>query len=429
MPQFCPTVTIGSGIRYTEVIDPKFRNCSVYLQFYVPRSAETVSAYSMLKDLLSLASKAYPTQAALSLRLESLYASGVSAGISACGDYLVFSLTGNWLDDRYTLEGESITNATLDVILGCLLNPNAENGAFEEKLFRYCKQNLLDDIDCEINDKRGYALRKLAELTYAGEPSAVSLLGTKETAEQLTPESVYAVWQEMLRTADIDIVAVLPEQKPQLQVRLTEAFSGLARRPITLTFEQPSPCKEITAEAEEQMPVEQCKLCMAMKYPTVDYDVIWMLNFLLSGTTSSLFFSNVREKRSLCYYCASRNNWMKHTIVIDSGVKTEQLEEAKAAILEQIDILRAGTFTNEQMTECCLMLEHAFRTMFESPKGTASYVFTQHEAGKERSVEEILAARRAVTREQIMEAAAALQLDSVWVLRTAEPSNEQEGAE
>ena len=55
-----------------------------------------------------------------------------------------------------------------------------------------------------------------------------------------------------------------------------------------------------------------------------------LMNALLGGTPHSLLFRNVREKLSLCYYCASSYDRLKGLLLIDSGVEEQNAEKAKA---------------------------------------------------------------------------------------------------
>lgn len=415
-----PSVCLGDGIAYTEILDPKFKTCGLFIRMFLTRDPEKSAVRALVADLLTNCSADYPTLAALSMRKQWLYGATLAARRGGVGDVQELTISANWLDDRFALDGESVTDAALDLTLGCLLFPNAENGAFEEAAFRFAKQNLLDTIDCEINQKRSYALMKGAELAYAGEPAACPPYGTRETAEQLTAEDAYAAWQEMLETAQIEIVAVTPSEKPQIREKLTTAFAGIANRnPQKIVFDTKSPCKAVTEFAEEPMPVTQCKMVMVLKSAAeepLDHDVMRMLHLVLGGTTGSLLFANVREKLSLCYYCAARYQRTKHTLMIDCGVRKDKLEEAKAAILEQVEMMKKGEFTDAQMEEAVLFQAHAYASATESHSGYAAWIFNQKITGSDRTMEESLAALKAVTREQVMQAAQSLQLDTVYVL-------------
>lgn len=428
MAQQPQSVSLGNGIAYTELYDPKFKTCSLYFRFYVKRSSDTCAENALMIDLLTNCSAAYPTLAALTLQKQSLYGASLHSSRGCTGDVQELTVSAHWIDDRFALDGESVTDAMLELTLGCLLQPNAENGAFDAAAFRFCKQNLLDTIDCEINQKRSYAMHRAAENAFVGEPAACPPYGTRETAEQITAESAYAAWQRMLKTAPLEIVAVLPEEKPQMLPAVRKALADMERAPEAVVFESASPLKPEPLKVDEPMPVTQCKLVLVMKTDDADHDAMRMVNLLLGGTTGSLLFVNVREKRSLCYYCASRYVRSKHALTIDCGVRTEKLEETKAAILEQCEALCNGDFTDAQMAEAKMYYDHTLASASDSQSGLAAWVFQQKQTGRSRTMEESSAALGAVTREQVIAAAKKMRLDTVYTLLATKSDDEGEEA-
>ncbi len=416
MAQQPVTASLGGSISYTELYDPKFKTCSLYFRFYVKRDPATVSENALMIDLLTNCSAEYPTLAALALQKQSLYGASLHSSRGSAGDVQELTVSAHWINDKFALDGESVTDAMLSLTLGCLLHPNAKNGAFDAESFRFCKQNLLDTIDCEINQKRSYAMQRAAEIAYTGEPAACPPYGTRASAEAVTAESAYAAWQRMLTTAPLEIVAILPEEKPQLLPALREALKEIERNPQAVDYESISAVKPAVENVEEPMPVTQCKLVLVMKTSDADHDSMRMLNLLLGGTTGSLLFVNVREKRSLCYYCASRYVRSKHALTVDCGVRTEKLEETKAAIMEQIETLRSGDFTDDMMHECTMYFEHTLAAASDSQSGMAGWVLQQKRDGNTRTMEETAAALRSITREQVIAAAKKLQLDTVYTL-------------
>ena len=71
---------------------------------------------------------------------------------------------------------------------------------------------------------------------------------------------------------------------------------------------------------------------------------------LLGGTTTSRLFVNVREKQSLCYYCAASYSAMTGLLCIDSGIEHENAARAKAAILHELEALRTARLRGDGKT-------------------------------------------------------------------------------
>ena len=419
-----PEAIIGNGIRFTEIHNPKFRSCLLTLQFCVPRDRITAPVHALLPDLLTASSADYPSVRAMTLRLESLYAADFIAKLSISGDIAVLDFTASWLDDAYALEGEPLTDSMLALVTGALLRPNAENGAFREPEFRICKQNLLDDIECEQNDKRSYALRRAAALTFAGEPAAIPAHGTRTEAEQITPAQAYAVWQEILRTAEIEIAAVTPKPKPQIAACLSDAFRTRRRQPQPVVFQAPSPIRDTVCTETEIMPVGQTKLVLTYKYRELRREVLLMLCGILGWITDSLLFTNLRETRGLCYYCLLSLEGFKHTIFIDVGIDAANLRAAQDAAAAQIRALQAGAFTDEMMQKAVLRYAFQAAAASDTVSDLAMQQILRLRRRDPRSPQEIAEAMRSVTRADIAAAAKQLMPDAVFILRA-----EQEEAE
>ena len=417
MPEAYPEKRIGSGIRYTEIRDEKFRSCLLSVQFCVHRDAASAAIHALLPDLLTASSAEYPSVAEMTLRLELLYAADFLGKLTLCGDDAVLDFTASWLDDRYALEGEALTDEMLSLVIGALLHPNAENGAFCDPEFRICKQNLLDDIDCEQNDKRGYTLRQAAGLAYQGTPAAIPPHGTRAAADKITPEAAFRLWQEILRTAAIEIAVVTPAPKPQIALRFAEAFRAVPRSPLHFCFDAPCIAKKTVSVQEERLPVGQTKLAAVYRYDSIPREVMLMLCSILGWNSDALLFVNLREKQSLCYYCCLQHSRSKHTIFIDCGIDAADLNAVRQEIDAQLKAMQNGDFTDEMMEKS--VLRYACRAAADSDSAydTAAEMLGRLRSGDLRTPQQMTEALRHVTRAQIAEAAKMLQPDSVFILR------------
>ena len=64
-----------------------------------------------------------------------------------------------------------------------LLKMSKLGSEFDSTSFSIRKNDLLDKIEAEINNKRGYAISKASEIAFKGEPAECSCYGKKENAE------------------------------------------------------------------------------------------------------------------------------------------------------------------------------------------------------------------------------------------------------
>lgn len=408
---------IGTRIEYITIAEPKFKTNTIDMVFMVPAGKENNSVYALLAALLTSTCKAYPTIAAMTKKLDSLYGASLKDSISKRGDVLQLSISASVIDNRYALGQEDLLSELTELLIGCLFSPNAENGAFSESEFRIEKQDLLDAIEAEINNKRSYAVERAAEIAFAGEPFAYPLYGTAEDVEQLTAASVYEAYQRLLKEAVIRIYHVGPQYAPEIGERMQAAFADLERTPTEIAFKAPSPCKAEPAKVTEPMEVNQSKLVIMFKGEPPKKYALNLMSMLYGSSPFSMLFMNVREKMSLCYYCASRLVPGKQAMLVDSGVELENAEKAHTEILAQLEAVRRGEFDDETLENAKRSAVNQLRGIGDTPSSCISWSHRSFCDDEHSSTEELVEIYQSMTRQDVMDAANALREDSVYLMQ------------
>lgn len=420
---------LAEGIFSTTVVDEKFKSNQIRVRFLTPLSQTTAAEQAIAVGMLSMCSKQYPTLADLSARRAELYGTILASDITRAGDLQVLSLSVSAIDSRYALEGEDVNALALELLLGCLFDPNAADGAFDDGMFRIRKKDLLDTILAEINNKRGYAISQARKLMFEGESAAYTAYGELKEAEAVTAQSAYRAYQRLLTDAQIELYFVGGSPQPEAEKKLLETFSSIRRAPKTVEFLTPSPCKAEVRTASERMDVEQSKLVLALKYDYTDPLMMRLMNTILGGgSTVSKLFVNVREKMSLCYYCASSLAMTKRTLLIDSGIALEKAEIAKQAILDQITAICNGDFSEEDMDNAARTISDDVGAVGDTPSSWVGWCFDRLTMQDALTPQEYLAQlrdaltpeHRAQTREEIIRAAKSLKLDTVYLMQQRE---------
>lgn len=410
-------ILLSEGIGYSEILDPKFKTNLLKICFFQPLSPEYASASALAGVLLTTSCNAYPTIAALNQKLHMLYGASLGCTVTRQGDLQCITLCATAIADRYALDGENILNEILTILLGCLFEPHLENGVFAETEFRIKQADLLDNIDAEINEKRQYALLQAGKTAYRNEPASYSCYGTHEDAAALTPECVYAAYQELLRKAQIEIFFVGAESNPEVKAKLQKAFSAIPQRtPQPMTFYAPSPVKPSPCIVRESLPVNQCKMVLAWKTASADFYAMKLMSLIFGGTPSSKLFANVREKMSLCYYCAANYMERKQTLLSDCGIESENIEKTKDAILAQLQELQSGNITEDELESAKMFVHNTMRGVGDTPSSYITWYLAQFCRGTQMTTEEEERAYQEVNKERIIAAANSLTLDTIYIM-------------
>lgn len=407
---------LGESIGFTAVTDEKFKTCSVYVRFAMRLEADVAAANSLAIGVLSASNSRLRTIAELNERLSSLYGSALGSFTRKRGDIQVLGVSASWICNRYALDGEDIEGEMLALVRDCLFAPNVQNGGFDETPFRITKNDLLDRIDSEMNNKRGYALDRAAAAAFAGEPAEFSCYGTREAAEAVTPEEAYAAYKRILSTAQIEIYYVAPQENAAAAEMFRRGFSAIKRSPQSFSFRNISPVKPEPVTVSEEMDVLQCKNVLAFKSDSDDIAAIRVLSAILGETPVSKLFVNVREKLSLCYYCGCRYVSSKNALVMDSGVERENIEAAEREMIRQLDEAKNGSISDDELESALLSLDNALTAVGDTPSSYSSWYFERFCDGTNVSPQEQSGIYRAVTRERVIAAAKSFRLDSRYYM-------------
>lgn len=420
---------LGKGIYLTRITDPKYKSNIIRIRFIVPIDAENSGVNALLMSLLITSNSEIRSRSELSKKLLGLYGTSVGAVWGNVSDHQSLGVTISMIRDRYTIGGEVISEEAVRQLLLCIFSPDLTDGRFNERYFKLRKQELLDNIAATVNDKRSYAFIKAKEVIYEGEPAAVSDLGTKERAEQITQEELLRQYRYLLESASIDVTVCGGGEIDGAVRLLTDAFSKIERKNVVETkYRVFSPVKAEVCEKEELMNVKQSKMFMAYKSDYEDIYVCKVMAALLGGSAFSKLFMNVREKLSLCYYCDSYYQDLKGVMMIESGVDNVNIEKAKSAIREQLEAVCSGDFTDEELENTKLYIGGNFMSNYDSEWDIAGWYRVQSTRGTAYTPEEASALVNAVTREQVIECAKSFREDTVFILK-AELDSEEGGAD
>ncbi|HBI85326.1 MAG TPA: hypothetical protein DDX71_03415 [Ruminococcus sp.] len=416
MPLSVPAHRIAAGVTYTGLTVPHLRTGLLRLHFYCPHSDRTAGLHELLTELIPQTSAAYPTVRDMTRRLTSLYDTAFYADIEHFGDWDDLCFTLSWLDDRFT-GGESAAAQALDILRGCILHPLLENGAFPSDLFEIARENLLGDIDCEADDRRGYARTQADAMSYAGQPAAIPPLGTRDAAAQADSAAAYAAWQNLLQNAPAAVICVQPAENPLPEETVTAVFAEIARtEPAAFTVISPADPKQHPCMAEENVCAAQTRLVMNLRDTGSDSDAAMLLNELLGAMPDSLLLRNVRERYGQCYYCETGYSRCKQMLTIETATADAQLAQTRAAILHELDVLRSGDVSQRALQAAKLHFAFEAAQCADSPEGLAEWLSDRALFHDERTPQQLCADMEQVTAERIAQAARALVFDAQFTL-------------
>ncbi|WP_028504571.1 insulinase family protein [Ruminococcus sp. FC2018] len=425
MPISYKRTEVGEGIALTEITDPKFKSNLISVSFVTPTDAHNAPMNTLVMELLASSNAKLKTLAELTGELAYLYGATLSSKSRRIGDCQENGLCIEYICDDYTIGHEVISTRAVELLLDCIFKPLLEDGVFSERYVSMRKKELEDNINAELNDKFGYSMRKAKEIIYKDEPACVSLLGTVENARTITSQQLTDRYYQLLETSQIEIV-MCGRDFERVKPVITQAFSELERNGyVAVDYKALSPIKQDTAYERQTQDVNQSKMIMAFKSDYEDIYVTKVFAALLGGTPFSKLFSNVREKMSLCYYCSAAYSDIKGTLMVSSGVAKKDIEKAEEAILMQLEAVKNGEFTGQELEHTKIYLCTGFKSNNDSIYRMAEYYIAQNTRNTSYSPEQVCDIFMGVTRQQVIDCAKSFVYDTFYVMEPEEVTGDE----
>lgn len=406
---------LSKGVSLLTIHDGKFKSNAITVRFLTGFNRRDAAALALIPAVISSCCEKYPTGKEFSQRLSALYGTSVSGSSDQKGDIYEIAFSVDYLDDSFALNGEDISAQACGLLNDCIFSPALEDGGFAKTEFEMRRNDLLDAIDGEINDKISYALNLAYETVYRGEPSAEKYYGSREDVEKITPREVYEVYKRLLETAKVEISFCGCGDYKRLAPFFERFADGKIREnPAYISY---SRCKQTPAQVEKLMNVAQANLVLAFKPQIHDIYTAQVMSMIYGGAPFSKLFANVREKLRLCYFCSAMYSEPKGTMFVVSAVEEKNIALAEKEIVNQLSLVADGDFSDDDIASAKLALTSRMKAVGDRVFSLDGWYNLCLKRGEIISPQEYSRRLNNVKREDIAALARDMKLDTVFVLK------------
>ena len=424
------------GVFLSHLKSDKFKTACMSLNLITQLSRETASMNALLPNVLRRGTTRYPDMEQLSCRLDELYGAAVEPVVRRVGEIHCFGFFASFPEPAFLPGGEALLEEMSRLMAELLLSPNTRGGLLLPAYVDSEKEKLLDLIRSRVNDKRGYAVQRCLEEMCCYEDFAVSRFGDEEGVEAIHYKKLTRYYRDLLRSCPVELFYCGQAPLAEVEDALRSALAGMPRGEINYDVGTELRMNALEAEPryyEERMDVTQGKLVLGFRLGECmedpDRAAIHVFNALYgSGATSKLFL-NVREKLSLCYYASSAIVLRKGLMLVSSGISFDKFDAAKAEILAQLEAVRNGDFTDEELNWARRAVASDLRAAMDSPGELEGYWLSQALDGLDYGPTELAELAGEVTREDVIAVAKSVELDLVYFLRGENENTDEEEEE
>lgn len=413
------TTDIKEGIRLHKIKTNKYKTnlMSVFLTSKLSR--DDITKKALILTVLRRGTNNLKTQEEISKKLEELYGASFDCGIDKLGDKHVLKFYVESLNEQYLYQKEDILNQSLNILFDIVFNPLLENGVFKQEYIDEEKQNLRIIIEGQKDNKAAYATQRCIEEMYKEKPYGLYKYGYVEDLEKIDSKNLYETYLNLIKTCKIDIFVSgdFDEKTLEEKVKSNQQISKLEPRKVEyLDEESESSNTQEENVVRENMQISQGKLNIGLDVLSDNKSAVSVYNAILGGGANSKLFQNVREKASLAYSAGSIYIKPKSKIIIKTGIEHKNYEKALQIIKEQIDDMKNGKFSDEDIQHAKELIIASFKAMQDEQDSEISFYFGREIQKESKDIDKQIKEVSEVTKQNIVDVANKIKINTIFFL-------------
>ena len=325
----------------------------------------------LLSNALIYTTKKYNTRKDFINKTKDLYDAITNVNVKSDGNRTSLILSVSCLDNKYS--SDTLFKEVVEFFHEIIYNPNVTDNAFDNESFEAVKLNVNSNLETIIEDKSRYSRLRLFEILNENKKEYVSPVNKeyKEIIKSATRSSLYDFYNKVINNCKLDIVILGNIDFDETEKIVKEFFNNSSRKDFSIEPNVYYDKRKKILTRFESDKSQQAKLNIACN---VDKDlskyekevVMQVYNLILGGFANSLFFKNIREKHSLCYYISSNFYYYENILYIRSGISKNNYDKVIELIKKEMKRVKDGKFSES-------LLEEAKETYTSILKSTMDY--------------------------------------------------------
>lgn len=357
----------------------KFKNCHVEI-IYRDNVDNDMSAKSFATEMISYSSKQFPTRKDMVIRLEELYNTYFYSVSSKVGNTFLSNFILDFLDPVYVNEPEYL-NDVFTFLFDSIQNPNIKDNSFDYRSFQILKNSLKAEIDSLKENPTNYSLRRTLDELYKDSVTSKRVIGTIEELEDITPESLYESYKNIIKNSYCDIYIIGNLDMEEVKKIILKHFKNNVIKKHQVEIMVHNKKYRKTNTLVETSHFVQTNLIMAMQLNTLtEFESNYVLSVfaeIFCGTNlNSKLYDYLRTQNSLCYNVKTIYQKYDGVMFVHVGLDEENTNLAINLTKKGLKEMQSGKFSEEDIKNSIKYLKFASQMSLDNQNSIINnYVF------------------------------------------------------
>lgn len=349
----------------------KFKTINIRLVFKNHYTKENATKYSLLTSIMTNTSKKYNTKRKVSNALDDLYSANIVLSTSSIHKTRITYINLTLVNEKYI--DENILEKGIDLLKEFILNPNIENGIFNQKVYEEEKGLLEKSLKRVFNNKNRYAVKQMLNHMCHDEIVNVDSNGSLDDLDNITNEDIFKTYLDLIHNSekevsiigDVDFDKVTKILKSKILNKLKQ--SKLELDSNLIANKEVKEVKNIIEHAD----TNQTQLIMGYR-TTIgplddDFHALKIFVGMFGGVYSSNLNRVIREELSFTYSIYAYLIGKAKVMYINAGLDPKNCDETIRIIGEELNKYKNGEIDQELLASTKAEMLDGLRSFDDNP--------------------------------------------------------------
>lgn len=376
----------------------KFKDISFSFRFLSKSSEKNATISALIAAMASDRNEKALTKEDMTRLSDQLYGSYVDVrntgyGSAICTEFKTKVLNGRYVNQPVILDG--FFDWMLNMIRYPLIN---------EETLKEAKKNVKSVLIRSMDNPMQFAMKKAFETAGKGYPLSINIQGSLDMLDQITVEDCKSHLIEMIEHSRLDVFVVGDVDENEITEMVKNSFLFRERQNVETMYRLiNTEHKEV--ELSRKMNQSNLILVYNPQVLPIDRDY-WPLRVAMTAfgqLPSSLCFTEIREKRSLCYTIGAQMITFDGVCFVYTGIDAKQAKTVEKLVDIQLDTVKNGQLSLALIDASKKMMINSIRQIEDDASSIINYYYQIFLIGRYSDKEEIITDISKVTFEEIQE--------------------------
>jgi predicted Zn-dependent peptidase len=389
-------ISLHQNLNLAIIKTGKFKDISFSFRFLSETSQKDATIRALIAAMASDRNQKAPTKVDMTRLSDQLYGSYVDVrntgyGAAICTEFKTKVLNGKYVNQSTILEG--FFEWMLDMIRYPLIN---------EQTLKEAKKNIRSMLVRSMDNPMQFAMKKAFETAGKGYPLSVNIMGSLDTLDSVNVAECKIYLKRMIEDMRLDIFVVGDVDENEIAEKIRSSFLLRKRKNVSTMYRMDSTELQ-TVEITRKMDQSNLILIYNPQVIPTDHDY-WPMRVAMTAfgqVPSSLCFTEIREKRSLCYTIGAQMITFDGVCFVYTGIDAKQADTVERLVDVQLDVVKNGELSSSLIEASKKMMINSIRQIDDDSSAIINYYYQILLIGRYSDKEEIIADINSVTNEEI----------------------------